>query len=232
MTRWSGARQNQFFNFRQVPQNLPSNYRSSSREVKALDLTQATYQFDTTGSIIPLNLMQAGSSFFNRIGRKIEMKNIRIVGNILPLRTGAEDYARIMIVYDRQTNGAIPAMADMLETTPQNGTNNTTSYSGINLNNRDRFTLLRDMRLALPSVSVAGTVQTNLGIQDPVCPLCNIDMFVKLKGMVTQFKADSSPAVIGDVATGAIYLVTFALYAPGVAAWQIQLESRLRYNDL
>lgn len=201
-------------------------------ELKALDVPVAQYLLNTTAVITPLNLIRTGSTFCNRIGRKVEMQSIRVVGNISVLRTlASEDYLRIMIIYDRQTNGALPAIADILQTTDQATNNTTTSYSGINLNNRDRFVILRDERLATPSITVTAGVQTNIGLTDPIHKLTNFDWFVKLKGLLTQYKADSAPAVIGDIASGGLYLVTFGGNAAGSEAYEATLEARLRYLD-
>jgi len=211
---------------------MPARLVASASEIKAVDITATGYLANSTGVVTPLNLIATGSSFFNRIGRRVEMKSIRISGTMEPLRTNvALDYIRLMIVYDRQTNGALPSMADILQSTAQNGTNTTNSYSGINLNNRDRFIILRDLRIVPPTETDTAGVITNLGAIDPITTLTNIDLYVKLKGLLTQYKADSSPAVIGDIATGGLFLVTFGLIAAGSEGWGFELESRLRFND-
>jgi len=212
--------------------NMPAALMAGASEVKAVDLPATIYLFNTTAVVTPLNLIRAGSTYVNRIGRRIEMKNIRITGSLTPLRTVAgTDYLRLMIIYDRQTNGAVPAIADILQTTDQAAANTTTAQSGINLNNRDRFSILRDLRIVPPSITITAGVATNIGIIDPVSPLCNIDLFVRLKGLITQYKADSSPAVIGDIATGGLFMVTMGQQAPGAEGFNGGFESRLRFND-
>lgn len=204
--------------------------RSLAPEMKALDIPRTNYALNTTAVITPLNLIQTGSTFCNRIGRKIEMVSVRINGYLTPIRTGGtQDYLRCMIIYDRQVNGAVPSISDILQTTDQATTNSTTSHSGINLNNRDRFLVVRDMRIVPPAVNVAGEV---VGAVDPLCTVTNIDMYCKLKGLVTQYKADSAPAVIGDIASGALFLVTFGALAAGTESWLAPLEVRLRYMDI
>lgn len=214
--------------------SMPGIYRSNKSEVKALDVATAVYALNTTGSVIPLNLIVAGSSFFNRVGRKLEMTSLRVTGQIFNINTSVTNcYSRIALVYDRQTNGANPAIADMFQTTTFQGTNVTTSLSGVNLNNRDRFVILRDKRFVSPSQTYTAGVETNVGVVDPVTTSTNIDLYVKLKGLVVQYKADSAPTpVIGDIATGAIFLVTFSNLAAGVEGWAANLESRLRFHDL
>lgn len=216
-----------------ISRPLPGQLRGQlGPELKALDVPAANYTLNTTAQITPLNLIRTGSTFCNRIGRKIEMQSVRVSGRLNTANTVAdEDYFRMMIIYDRQTNGALPAIADILQTTDQATANSTTSQSGINLNNRDRFIILRDLRIVPPSLTSTAGVVTNLGITDPISRLSNFDFFVKLKGLLTQYKADSAPAVIGDIASGGLYLVTYGGKASGSEGFSCILESRLRYLD-
>lgn len=214
---------------------LPGALRSGRHELKSVDVPTGVVLCNTTAVITPLNLIRAGSSFNNRVGRKIEMISLRLVGQMVSVRTTvAQDYNRIMLVYDRQTNGALPAIADILQATDQAGTNTTDSFTGINLNNRDRFVILRDEHLCMPTqTQAAGTVITNPGGQiDPVSTTFKLDWYVKLKGLVAQFKADSAPAVIGDISTGGLYLVTFGDNVAGTEGWALETQTRLRYLDL
>lgn len=213
---------------------LPGQLAARGAEVKALDVPSANYNVTSTAVITPLNLVQTGSTFCNRIGRRIEMKSIRVNGQLDFITTNTQttySYARIMIVYDRQTNGAIPSIADILQSTNQSTTNSTNSLSGLNLNNRDRFVVVRDQRITLPPVTFATGVATFQSQTDAVEPTFNIDMYSKLKGLLTQYKADSNPAVIGDISSGGLYLVTFGQLALGLTGYQATLECRLRFLD-
>jgi len=208
------------------------NLRAHAAEVKSLDLFQAVYDLNQTAMLTPLNLVAAGSTFCNRIGRRIEMKSIRISGMIRQLRTNnSADYVRLALIYDRQTNGNVPAIADILQDTRYDATNQTNSGSGANLNNRDRFVILRDLRIQLPSLTVtAGQVSTP-GFQDQMSRSLNFDIFVKLKGLLTQYKADSNPPVIGDIATGSLLFITFGGHPDGNEGYAGVFTTRLRFND-
>lgn len=204
--------------------------RSLAPEIKALDVPAAVYNCNGTAVITPLNLIQTGSTFCNRIGRKVEMKNIRVSGRLNQIRSvNISDYVRIMIIYDRQTNGAVPSISDILQSTDQTTTNSTSILSGLNLNNRDRFVVIRDLRIAAPPFNDANET---VGATDPLTVATNIDLFAKIPGYVTQYKADSSPAVIGDIASGGLYLVTFGGIAAGSEGYNAYLECRLRYLDM
>lgn len=207
--------------------------RGLAVEKKAVDLAATTYALNQTAVITPINLIRVGSTFCNRIGRKINMKSVKVDGNINFIRTvNDEDYVRIMIVYDRQTNGALPAIADILQDTDQATANTTNSFSGANVNNVDRFQVLRDHRIHLPSFTYTAGQVSNLGGVDPVSTTFFIDDYIKLNGLLTQYKADSSPAVIGDIASGALYLVTFGSAVAGSEGYQFAAKLRLRYTDV
>jgi len=210
--------------FSQIPRAMP--------EIKALDIPDGAVALNSTGAIAVLNTIRAGSSFFNRIGRKINLKSLRCNFYVAPIRAqNAIDYVRIMLIYDKQANGAFPTIADIIQSTDQAGTNSTTNMSNANLNNRDRFKILRDQRITLAAVAAGPPLQpTNMF--DQVSPNTNIEWFVKLGGMETQFRADSAPAVIGDIATGALLLVTLGDFALGVEGYEMRVESRLRYWDV
>lgn len=201
-------------------------------EVKCLDNPQALYTLNTTASITAQNLIRAGSSFFNRIGRKVNLKSLEFKAYVQPIRTVAsQDYLRVMIVYDHQTNGTAPSISDIIQDIDQAGSATVNAQSSPNLNNRDRFRILYDEKILAPSITVTAGVTTNLGPVDPVQKTFEISRFIKLKGLHTQYKADSSPAVVGDIATGGLFLVTFGNIATGNEGWQLTSSSRLRYYD-
>lgn len=207
------------------------------QEVKALDVAKGFAPYVSTASVVALNLIQAGSSFFNRVGRRLRMKSIQIQGYIeLQSVTGqvVPDLLRTVVVYDRQTNGAYPALADIFQDTDQTGANTTNELSGLNLNNRERFAILMDLKHKTPVLhAAAGVIDTTQGIWPTDQGLqvnggFNINEFRKLRGVETHYKADSNPAVIGDISTGGLYLVTFC----GTSGqWTLDVKTRLRYND-
>jgi len=59
----------------------------------------------------------------------------------------------------------------------------------------------------------------------------NIDRFIKLKGLETHYKASSQPAVIGDQASGALYLITYGNASAGTNGYILNFSTRLRYHD-
>lgn len=192
--------------------------------------------FSTTGNLVGINLIQVGSSMFNRVGRKIEMRSVRLKGFIGTLAvtraTTSPDYARIIIVYDRQVNGAYPAIASVLQDTDQAGTNTSEAMSGLNMDNRERFVTIMDKQIILPQATNTAGVLTNVFPNDTSLP-CMIDEYRQLRGLTTHFKADSNPAVIGDISTGALYIISIAqVQADGTELFYFNWNCRLKYVDV
>lgn len=225
---------------------------AGSIEVKSVDTQggQGTYNIPANGVVVnwgattsaapTLGNPVEGSSFYNRIGRKICMKSVHIVGAILPsnANAGAEpaQFARFLVLYDRQPNGALPSVADVLNNYDESGTTSSSVFSGLNMNNRDRFVVLRDRKFYLPALGVNGATPANVqGVQiDPNVSDHSFIFrdFIPLKNLEMHFKANSANGPIGDVSTGSlIYLLISESDANATSAWQLQCNSRLRFVD-
>lgn len=171
-----------------------------------------TLQFS---GITCLNLVQQGASAYQRVGTKIHVKSVHFSCNIRLIGT-APTWAtyRYLIVHDRSPNGSYPLFSDLLSF---NISSPPTFYSGVNMSNRERFTILRDRCGNLDSDGGNGQV---VNIREYV--RCSID---------TQFK--TSTGGIADITTGAIYFVAFG-YEQGTAAnypIATTMQSRIRYVD-
>lgn len=215
---------------------LPANKYALGSEVKSLDIT-VNQGFTTSGLVTPINLVAAGSSFFQRIGRRIELKSLQTMLQLSPTPPQASDYypsmtLRILIVYDSQTNGATPSVSDIIQSTNQVGTNFSGNLALLNLNNRDRFTVIRDIKLVSPGYSTDANNDVNFtGTADQRNWRTMIDEYsTKCKGCLTQYKADSSPPVIGDISTGGLFLVTIGFGA--ISTWNLDGTVRMRFKDV
>lgn len=212
-------------------------------EVKAMDYPQKTAGSDVVTALISttvtydgLNLVTEGTSFYNRVGRRIRMKSVTITGSLArsanTVTTGGE-YLRVLLIYDRQPNGNFPGPTDVLLDYGADGTTGATSFSGMNMNNVERFAILRDKRIAVVSNdptagSNGATVASVTGTVDP-----SIYWHVKLKDLETHYKGNTTPQpLIGDIATGALILMTIGDVANTGCAYELQWKSRLRFVDL
>lgn len=218
--------------------------RVTGVEIKSVDMPAINAGADTisktlstTATLDLLNGVQEGASFYNRVGRRIHMKSIHVTGEIISSGngTGVAEYNRILLVYDRQPNGAFPSIADILLDYGNDGTTFTSSFSKMNLNNVERFAILRDSRLAMPSnyEGAAAALDGGLASIMPYGESQNkINWFVKLKDLETHYKSTTNPAAIGDIATGALYLVTLGNVAAASAGFLLVYNARLRFTDV
>lgn len=215
----------------------PGQLRSIKPEVKTVDLFQFATNFDTIGTFTCVNLPLEGASFYNRIGRKIMAKSLHVFGHIecTDGNAGAtgEDYGRLMVIYDRQPNGALPAVADVLTSYNNAGATSSTASDSLNMNNRDRFVVLRDERIVLPAVGALGVTPINSSLgTDPTLSTSKreINFFIKCKDLETHFKA--SAGTIGDIATGSIFVFSISGQSHGNLAYIAAVSTRLRYHDV
>lgn len=176
-----------------------------------------------------------GAAPYQRIGQKIANKSLRVRGVVRPVATGTACFGRILIIYDEQANGALPAWGDVIQSYNAAGTQQAIASDGLNMNNRERFRVLAEEQFYLPSLTYTAGVVTNLGQVDTAgnkqASAFNFDRFIPLRDLVTHYKA--SAGGIGDVATGAISIWCALDSTSGTdSSWTFTYTSRLRYDDL
>lgn len=213
--------------------SLSAVLRSRAYEIKTVDIPATTTTISTTGTFNLLNGIQEGSSFFNRIGRKVTMKSLRFIGNIKAGTAGAlDEYSRIMILYDRQPNAAFPVTSDVLASVDNTGSSTSTSYDHLNMNNAERFLVLADIRIDAPNLQSAAQQSPSVGsVIDYTKNEVNIDRFIKLTNLETHYKSSSNPAVVSDINTGSLILFTLGKNASATQNLTLTWSSRLRYMD-
>lgn len=161
--------------------------------------------------MLPLNVILQGATFYNRIGAKVTIKSIQMKANFILAVAATNTVCRYMIVYDKQTNGAFPALGDILET---NDTLGLTFDAGLNMTNRSRFSMLRDKTFPLDAGS---------GIA------AHCSEYIKGR-WETEFS--TTTGTIGDIRSGAIYFIAFTNGLGGHdAAYLYDATFRLRYYD-
>jgi len=186
-------------------------------ELKYLDIASTQYAYDTTGTVTALNLLAVGDDATTRDGRQVTCKSVAVLGEIIQTDNSTSAcFTRTMLVWDSNPNsGTIATITDIL--------NAATSISHTNLNNRERFTILRDSKQTFGSFEAAATLAV---AQSP--SVGKIDWFVNLPGLVTTYSGTT--AAIGSVASGALLLVTIGNGASGFGCTGI-FATRLRYYD-
>lgn len=114
----------------------------SRTELKSIDLDLATTgsgtgDITTTMGRTCANAISIGADINQRVGRKITIRSLEMHYSIFADVDQSEpELCRIMVVFDRQANGTQPAGTDILTAS--------SVYAPKNLNNRERFLILKD----------------------------------------------------------------------------------------
>lgn len=232
----------------QYPQRTMTMYSGQNqgemvKDLKVCDVPElavgaSPVTISTTPVIQLLNGVQIGNSIYNRVGNKIQMKSLHLIGTIdNPQTFAAGDYFRIMVVYDRSPAiasgaGAFPAYATMFSSYDNAGGITSTAYSHMNPNLVNRFVVLADMRYSVPQCATGGGFEVSAsGVVDYQNKDVNVNRFIRLKGLETCYTTSTNPAAIGDISTGSLYLVVIGTAPAAQAPYQLTYSARLRYYD-
>lgn len=181
-------------------------------ELKFVDLATADYAMTTTAVITPLNLIAVGDDDTSRDGRQVTIKSVQIHGMIFPNDTATDDSkCRIMLVWDNANNSSSGAtITDILAANDV--------YSFPNVNNQNRFTILKDYLCTQGSVTAAG--------YNTPC-IDNVEIYLKLNS-VTQYSGTS--AALNNIQNGALLMVTMGGQPAGSSA-TFRAATRVRFVD-
>lgn len=201
--------------------------RGMRLEKKVIDINSTGYAVENTGTQLQLlNGCVAGSQNFNRIGRKINLKSLQIHGSIYQADTTSQfTKCRLLIVFDKQSNGAAPTFADIITSQNIAGTTSSTVNDMVNLNNRDRFEIIRDLMYTVDGISDVATQSYSGGTT-----IVPVDLYIKLGNRETVYNAGTA-GTVGDIQSGALYMFLIASQpnATGVSA---NLSFRTRFVDV
>jgi len=195
-------------------------------EKKVVDIVYATYAVEETGTVLTLlNGCAPGSQNFNRIGRKINMKSLQIRGMIYntDLSVGAR-LIRMIVVYDKQANGTAPTYANIVTSNDISGATSSTAYDMVNLNNRERFEIIRDKCWVFGPLQNT-TDQSLAGDSQVAC----LNEFIPLKNRQTIYNAGAA-GTVGDIASGSLYVFWIANTANATGS-SVQCSYRMRFVD-
>jgi len=165
-----------------------------------------------------LNAPQRGTDFNQRIGRRIHMKQLNLKGSYSGF-LNASDFAsflRIVIVYDKETNGSTITPTDVFAVDACN--------SLVNLDNRDRFIIIADI-VTKTVTSREGFDEENLPAVNGITPFDierNLDLPVTFNGL--------NNGAHTDIVTGCLW---FCYAQAGFISTDPTMDwySRVRYTD-
>lgn len=184
-----------------------------ARELKTIDSGTVAYGAVGGGAVncTLLNGVATGTDYTNRIGRTITMSSILIRFKFyVNTSTNTGDTIRIMLIYDTQTNGAIPTSTDVLQTANY--------MEPVNLNNRDRFLVLRDKFIGMPAAVITPPLVAGSPREVPV------KMYLKLNKDTIYGGTTSG---IASIQSGALYLLMIS----GGGFCNAVYNSRVRFYD-
>jgi hypothetical protein len=190
--------------------------------------------FNTNSGITIPILIAPGTASYNRVGRKVHLKSLRIRGAWELATVSRGNVARMTVVHDKQPSGVLPTFDAIFGQTAQDGTEAVNLWSPIRYDNMDRFSILRDCYydLNMPSDGAygGGTLYAPLYV--------HVDEYIKLSGKEVVYSGQTSPTTIADVSSGAIYIVFRAYVNNGATptdatTTQVDFNGmfRLRYTD-
>lgn len=201
-------------------------------ELKCLDVAQQVLTFNKTTTPPTFQLLNAvvnGAEIYQRTGRKIYMKSIHLKGAIYPTNgtpSTSMGALRLIVFFDAQPNAAAPTIATLLK--DANAAAGTSQFSELNLDNRERFTILREKIFVMGQ----STTVTNIGqaVAQDGTQCLHLNEFIKLKRIEALFNATNG-GTIADVTSGAIFIVALSDSVMADGSWFLSYSSRLRYYD-
>lgn len=181
-------------------------------EVKYVDTAVAGGDADTTGTILPLNLIAQGTDNTQRIGREAFMLAVNVRGKLVCKGTTSTtpQVARLLLVWDNATNGVLPAITDVLTSAD--------SYGFPNVSNIGRFTILHDELFGLGVLTAALSEEV----------VHAVDLSLKINSS-TRF--GGTTAAIASNQDGTLLSICVGTIAAGTAAASFVLTSRVAFKD-
>lgn len=204
------------------PRRADKVYKGPATEKKAYDVIVKP-TVDTTGYIFQTFLPAAGTDINQRVGRKCIVKSIFLRGYIysnpalIPSTANASCAAqqvRVIVFWDTQPNGANPVITDLLYLSGPE--------SQLNINNRDRFTILSDWTAEFGPI-VAGTN-----------PIFNGNQIMPYKKYIRVNKETifgTTGGTIAAINSGALMVALVGSNASGLDAAEMNIQTRVRYTD-
>ena len=186
-----------------------------SPELKFLDTSSVSALVATAGVIHApsLNLIAQGTGESERVGRKVTVRAIH--GKIhfkMPASAATSNGAalRLMLVKDKQANGAAPAVTDVLQAASWLSFNN--------LDNGGRFQTLWEHVESLNPESGSGGTSRGVNNQFREFHITGVSIPIEYSGGV---------GVIGEVRSNNLFLLAISDAAQG----DVVTQCRLRYTD-
>ncbi len=176
-------------------------------EFKFHDVQITATAVSTTATISQLTNIPQGDTDITRDGAQVKVTRLNLKYLLASHASAANTAVRLMLVLDKQTNGAIYAIADLLADT----TANDIIVSGLNLDNKYRFRVLYNQVVLL----------NNEG--------WNNKYHVINKQLQQRLRFESSTPSIADLNSGSLSFVIVSNQTTNTPL--VTMFSRIRYVD-
>lgn len=185
--------------------------------MKFIDLANANYVMDTTGSITLLpDVIPIGAGESQRLGSQIHLSTLWCHARVAANAATTVSEGTMLIVWDKTPNLLLPAITAIM--------NSASPGSFPRDSARRRFKILK--RLDFQVAGNSTTPATGLEVQDA-------DFFLPLpKGCVCEYDDTiATTGAITTIVTGGLYLLTFGSNAAGTGALTLTASFRTRFAN-
>ncbi len=184
--------------------------------------------YDTAAEVLTsVNLIPQGVTEATRVGRKCTVTDINIKGEVrwdsITWATLESSQVRLVLVLDKQANGANPAFADVFDTSTS-----TTVNAFRLLSNVDRFTVLKNWHIVPQNIASSTTDNwatiANTVVQAPTSRFkfskkCKIPLeFSSTTGAITEIRSNN--------------IVLFAVAVGQDDVYLSRITVRIRFTDM
>lgn len=203
-------------------------FAGAGAELKFLDTVKAGTNIDNQGTMLSssLNVIAQGNGENERIGRKLVIRHISIKGQLhlsgaTDLIASAHNRLRLLVVLDKQCNGAAATLADIIKST-----GDVPSVDAHrDLANMSRFQVLHDKTVVF---NVQAVAQTAAGIY--VTPqIVKTWEYSKSCNVPIEYDSVTTDGVIGTIRSN--NLLVFAVAQNDAQACAVGYVCRVRFSD-
>jgi len=190
--------------------------RGPAGDAKYIDIANADYDCDTTGSITHLSAVAQGTSVNKRDGKAFRISSAQIRGYVTNGSTAVVNDCAVFFVWDKFPNKVLPAITDILDSVHARAMNKR--------ENASRFVILRRWDFSLTGKNDASTVPGFFR---------SFDHFVRFpKDCICTCTTADTTGDIDQRITGALYMVTVGSTAAGDAAALANMTIRVNFVDI
>lgn len=186
---------------RKQVQTIKKQLAEQRPESKYEDTTPINGIVTTTASVVELSILTQGTSAITRIGDRVRLHSLFLRISLTVNAVATANFLRLILIRDKQPNGATMTAADYFEATP--------SYDGQVQNyNTQRFKILKDRTYALAAGSNS----------------LMVDKWYKAINCIATYQGATALSITNE-------LVLLAISDQAVNGPTVKITSRLRYSD-